>query len=300
VPPRRVTLRWDENGTGVGFRLERGIASRNPNERWHDHDFVEVFWVESGTVRHDINGRTVNVEPGTAVFISAGDAHRVLGEGEARVCSCAIPQATEASLRERYGGEVDPWPWGDGPLPTALALPQDALSALAYEAETLAARGAPPITVDRFLLGLLDLVAARRMDIPGPMPEWLAEALRRIRLNPVLREGVPALVALSGRSSVHLERCVRRYLGCTPTVLVNRYRVEYAVKLLRHRRMTAGAVAAAVGLANLGHFYKVFRAHMGVPPGRFRTHAGHPSPSAVPDMAFRRLDGEDPATVPRQ
>jgi AraC family cel operon transcriptional repressor len=280
---RRFSLRWDENGIGAGFRLDRGIATRNPDEGVHDHDFVEVFWVESGIVRHDINGRTLRVEPGTAVFIRASDLHRLLGEGEgegeARVCSCAVPQTMEASLRARYAAEVDPWPWGEGPLPTALALPQDALSALAYEAETLVARGAPPIAVDRFLLGLLDLVAARRVDVPGPMPEWLAEALRRIRLNPVLRDGVPALVAFSGRSSVHLERCVRRYLGCTPTVLVNRYRVEYAVKLLRHRRMTAGAVAAAVGLPHLGHFYKVFRTQMGAPPGCFRSSAGRgPAP----------------------
>jgi transcriptional regulator GlxA family with amidase domain len=82
--------------------------------------------------------------------------------------------------------------------------------------------------------------------------------------------GVPALARLVGRGVDHLNRVVRAGQGRTATELVTAMRLDWAASALRMGDRPIADIAADVGLANLGHFYRCFRARFGATPRRYR------------------------------
>src|SRR4051794_40663320 len=67
-------------GQACHFALAR-ITDRRP-AKVHDHDFLEVFWVESKTGWHWINGAKRPLRRGQVVFVRASDAHSFTSAGD--------------------------------------------------------------------------------------------------------------------------------------------------------------------------------------------------------------------------
>jgi AraC-like DNA-binding protein len=129
------------------------------------------------------------------------------------------------------------------------------------------------IDADLVLLQAAALATGPR-SASAALPAWLQDAIDALRLSPLVAGGVPSLAKLCGRSPVHLRRVIRAHLGCTPTALITRLRLERAAKLLLHRGASVAEAAQAVGLPNPGHFHALFKEHFGVSPARFRRTAG--------------------------
>jgi len=66
---------------------------------------------------------------------------------------------------------------------------------------------------------------------------------------------------------------VRRYLGCTPTELVNRLRLAHAAARIADGDEAIAAIALDCGIANLGYFYRLFTRAYGLPPAAWRRRA---------------------------
>jgi AraC family cel operon transcriptional repressor len=114
----------------------------------------------------------------------------------------------------------------------------------------------------------------------SPMPEWLTTALRDMANPEHLQGGTRALADLAGRSPDHVARAAKRWLGKSPTELVNEARMEHAARLLAGTDREILDIADDCGLPNLAHFYKLFAARYGCTPRRYRLQqfkiVGHP------------------------
>jgi AraC family transcriptional regulator len=60
-------------------------------------------------------------------------------------------------------------------------------------------------------------------------------------------------------------------VGVTPWAFVTVRRLDHARLLLRTTDLSVAAVATAVGASNVSHFGRLFVAHVGCTPGRYRT-----------------------------
>jgi len=81
---------------------------------------------------------------------------------------------------------------------------------------------------------------------------------------------VAEMAQVAGLSSTQLERLCRRTLGIPPQKLLQRLRLEHAVKLITTTRLSMGDVAAECGFYDQASFTRQFRAVLGLTPGAYR------------------------------
>lgn len=242
--------------------------------RYHDHDFHEVFWVTAGAGQHRCNGRVEALAAGRLVLMRPRDRHGVQGTGSesVRIVNVAFPSRTWMEVRRRYFQDrPDPFEesgrhgwWMDEARSRTLQRWRERLG-----------RGARTrVSIDGFLMELPDLLgaaaAARERELA---PEWLTEACRALAEPHHFAGGTPALARLAGRSPSHVARATVRWLGVTPTDLVNEARMNFSARQLATTRQPIVEIALDCGLNNLSHFYALFRRCHGISPRRYRLRA---------------------------
>jgi AraC family transcriptional regulator, dual regulator of chb operon len=252
----------------------------------HTHvGFAEIFWVESGKAVHEVNGFEHTVRAGDLVFVDRDDVHRFRTSSmEFAFVNLAVPDRFVASLVDRY---VHPRrsPW-------QLAVPRVVHLAVHDWARVLEIGNAlgdghqSRRRVDHFLLELLMMLDG---PVPSgePMPDWLVEAVRAWRDEPVaMQEGVSGIARLAARSREHVSRSIKKATGNRAVDLVNRLRIEHSAAMLRMSDVSITQIAADSGLPNLSHFYEVFKQRYGTTPRQYRlSHRRATNPVLEREMA---------------
>jgi AraC-like DNA-binding protein len=171
-------------------------------------------------------------------------------------------------------------------LPALIRLPADTirgverLHATLVLAEREIADPQPGLSMVLQRLAEILFVQALRATLTGSdAPRgWLA-ALHEPRLSPVLAavHHEPAhtwtlqkLAALAHLSRSAFAARFSTVVGTAPMAYVTQWRMHLATRLLRETDLSVAAVAQRVGYTSEPSFTRLFRAHLGVPPGRFR------------------------------
>ncbi len=116
-------------------------------------------------------------------------------------------------------------------------------------------------------------VAVMSVDLQSQMDSahsGLAQALVAVRDSIEHPWRVSEIADIAGLSTTQLERLCRRTLGMSPRGVLQRLRIEHAVRLLSTTDLTAGDVAALCGFYDQSSFTRQFRAVLGLTPGAYR------------------------------
>lgn len=236
----------------------------------HDHEFAEFLWVEFGRAEHLVNGGTEILEPGDWRCIRPEDMHRPRSDGSGRTGVVNISFQTEpvAALAERCGAD---WPWSGGGPPRGGRLSPLQRERLSGWIDVLSAPSPRQLDLDSFLLDLVRMLSSPLGGARAAgLPAWLGSALEVFADPRHMRDGVPGLARLCGRSREHVNRTVRACQGRRATDLVNAIRLDWVASQLHATDRPIETLAEACGLPNQAHFYKLFRAAFGVPPAEWR------------------------------
>ncbi|MCK6490920.1 MAG: helix-turn-helix transcriptional regulator, partial [Planctomycetes bacterium] len=123
--------------------------------------------------------------------------------------------------------------------------------------------------LDRLLLDLFDALDAEPAG--DAAPPWLRQAVASLATDRQrLALGAAALAGACRRSPAHVARCVRAAYGTTPTVLVDRLRLERAAEDLRMTAHPIARIALDAGYLTLGYFYRRFQARFRCTPRAYR------------------------------
>lgn len=252
---------------GQVVHMARAALTPARPKRLHDHDFFELFWVQNGEVRHHLPDRKETLREGDLAILRPGDRHGLQGRGDfALVVSLSLhPDLVAEIRRETLAGLAF---WHDGAAPLILKRDIRQLADLNRAALALEQSACDRLAAEAFLLPLLSDL--RRDAAPAAAPDWLARACAGARAPEVFREGAAGLVAQTGRSHEHVARAMRQFYGRTPTDYVNDLRMTHAARALTTDTSPLPEIAAQVGLANLSHFHKLFRARFGTTPHQYR------------------------------
>jgi AraC family cel operon transcriptional repressor len=241
---------------------------------FHDHTYCEIFWVESGEIRHSIGdrdhpaAREELLQPGDLRFIHPATVHALGADAPAVLVNLAFPVEILDQLRP-FAGEL-PFVSGEA---TAFHLTPNTRAALRDWAEALADPKLDRLQVGAFLLWLMAELQRGEAHSDDGTPAWLKAALASFDHPAQLALGVTGLATLAGRSPGHVSRAVRKRYGCSTIQLVNRRRLAWLARQLRMTDEAVPDLAATCGLANLGNCYRHFRAIYGCPPGEYRRQA---------------------------
>ncbi|MCC6414797.1 MAG: helix-turn-helix domain-containing protein [Opitutaceae bacterium] len=262
---------------GEAYHFARTDLAAAQGARYHDHDYHEIFWVLRGEGVHRCNGATQPLRPGGLHLIRPADRHSVSGTDHAplRIINLAFPSASWTRIRARYfDRESD---WFEQPM-AGRVWPVDAraLALLNHWSERLADMSRPRVALDGFLMDLPQLRATSPRLAVTSAPDWLLRAQRHLAQPEVLVGGTPALARLAGRSPSHFARATRRWLGRTPTDLLNEARMDHSARQLAETARPILEIMFDCGLNNISHFYTLFRQRHGMSPRRYRLQA-HPT-----------------------
>lgn len=98
----------------------------------------------------------------------------------------------------------------------------------------------------------------------------LADALTEVRQRIHDPWRVSEIAEIAGLSTKQLERLTHRTLGLPPRAILQRLRIEHAVRLMGSTSMTVGEIAHACGFYDQSSFTRQFRTVLGMTPGAYR------------------------------
>jgi AraC-like DNA-binding protein len=234
----------------------------------HVHDTWTVFIVDDGWIRYDLEARARGAGGEPITILPPNVVHDGRAAGGRGFRKRVLYLGTEV-LDERLTGSAVDRPDIHDPalrravhaLHGALDEPDDALAAEAWLAtvgERLRAHlGDPP-------------------DAGGPPPGRLAHDLRDLLDGRVFEPTTLAQAGSAiGASPAHLVRSFTQTFGIAPHQYLVARRIDAARKRLLGGEPIA-RVAAGVGFYDQAHFTRLFKRHVGTPPGRYALSAAGP------------------------
>lgn len=98
----------------------------------------------------------------------------------------------------------------------------------------------------------------------------LAVALAAVRSRIDEPWRVPDIAREAGLSTKQLERLTRKTMGLAPRAILQRLRIEHAVRLLATTDLSVGHIASTCGFYDQSSFTRQFRQVLGLTPGAYR------------------------------
>ncbi|MEM8537327.1 MAG: helix-turn-helix domain-containing protein [Pseudomonadota bacterium] len=255
---------------GAKVHLTRALLQARRPKVLHGHDFYELVWVQNGRVRHHLPTGPRDLTEGDAAFLRPGQTHGLQGRGDdALVVSVSMHPDVISTMPERHPRLAGHLFWTDGP-PEHAHRDIRQLAALNQAAVALEKSKHDTLSTEAFLLPLCAELIVEAF--PPSVPKWLAAACLAAHDPAVFREGSAGLVAYTGKAHAHVSRSMRKYLGVTPSAYVNDLRAAFAARALATDTIPVNVVAQEVGVPNMSHFHKLFRAAYGMTPLQYRQH----------------------------
>jgi len=264
----------DFTPVGESYHFAQPELQADNAARYHDHDFHEIFWVRRGRGEHRLNGAKLPLRAGQLWLVRPADRHAVTGTAApVGVVNLAFPSRSWAQVRRRYFAE-DADPFAAADEQRRWHLDEAAQATLERWRARLDDARRPRVVLDGFLMELPSLLATGDGGSGDDVgPEWLALACREIVRPEHFADGTRGFARLAGRSPAHVARATVRWLGTTPTEIVNAARMEFAARQLAGTARPIMEIALDCGLNNLSHFYALFRRRYGLSPRRYRLRA---------------------------
>lgn len=250
----------------------KSLATRFPDCA-HDHDYYEVFLIESGRTTHWINGVTQLLEPGQLTFMRPGDVHAFSADRKTgcQIINVMFRTETADHLASRYHSAI-----GGRFFDTRTELPEmhtlgpDRFARAVAVSQQLQTAHRDLARIEEFLLVLTNRVAHATSGVTKTAPKWFSEACSAAQSAEVFRQGTKGFIRAAGRSQEHVCRTCKTVLGVTPSEFINRIRIEHAAHLLRSDEASIDDIIQSCGFENTGYFYRLFRRQYAVTPRAFR------------------------------
>jgi AraC family transcriptional regulator, dual regulator of chb operon len=259
----------------------------------HSHDYYELFLVNHGRAVHHVNGGTQALAKGTVVFIRPEDTHAYHEPSvDFEIINMLIPSEAITALFAYLGPGFDPDRFLKPELPPLERLSINQHAAVVGEIEKLVmCRRIQPAAADGlFRIALVELLSScfpvASEHAPASAPLWLRWLALEMMKKENFTEGVTAMQRLSGRSNAHLARSCRRFLGKSPTELVNELRLAYAAHAMVSNNEPIIGICADAGFDSLSHFYHLFKKAYGLAPADYRHSAQGDTSSSSYDIGL--------------
>lgn len=247
----------------------------------HWHDDVELLLAEQGQLSYNINGTTVPVPQGHAIFVNARQMHygySTDGSDCGYLCLTFRPQLLSGNdeLSSRFILPV----LSASSFPYLVLSPEEATAIPDQMRKIHSLYQARPEGFELEVLScLLDLWQSLYMRMRRQLSDAAAEDTNLLVLRQMLdciRTRYPeklTLNAIATSGGVCRTTCCqlfRKYLGMTPNDYMNSFRLEKSMELLKATDLSITEIAASCGYGSASYYTELFTRQKGCTPTRFR------------------------------
>ncbi|MFC5405435.1 AraC family transcriptional regulator [Cohnella soli] len=266
----------------LSLRIWQQTRNRSGSVPWHYHPECELFLIQEGELTVDLIDETFEMKAGDVVILGNSQLHRDTSpEGKLTYIvlqfdlNTCFDQSTIPYLQ--YFNETKV------PLsamnyifrenPEARAAAAECIRQIHQEA--LQKENGYELAVNMLIKKLLLILI--RNDYRGLLADQ--DRVERIRLKPVLdfveasiedRITVDEACRLANMSYYYFVKFFKRIMGLSFTEYVNFRKIKRAEQLLLTRDMSVSEVGDHIGMANMAHFYKMFKRFNGCSPKEYQ------------------------------
>lgn len=251
------------------FHIAQTILSGKSRSFLHNHDFYELFIIQSGEVKHIINNEIYLCRTNTIWLVYPEDKHCFEENQGLKVnfINLAFSKETLAKIASFYhsvsGCECRLYS-----LARHVELNPVLCKALIEKIQILANAGSNEAAMLSSILfeTLCHLTEGEKKYIPY----WLSDSCRRMGEKENFSLGLRRFVEICGKTQEYLTRSMQLYYQKTPTEFVNELRLSEGASLLRNTDMPVLEVMYDCGFNNVSHFNKLFKDKYGLSPLKYR------------------------------
>ena len=260
----------------ANFHIEASITQTTP---LHYHDYYEIFLITSGKCIHRVNGQEQVMGTGTLVFVRPQDRHSydIYNNMDCQFININFYTGFIEAAFDFFGDRNFSSMLETMQLPASAVLPSGEMYSLVGKAEQIHLFASidkykARIFAKSFLVDALTFLFANyKNENKKSIPDWLDSVLFQLQKKDNFTAGLNKLYMISGRSTGHLNRVFKQYLGTTPTTYINNLKLNHAKNLLVTTNIDILDIALESGFENLSHFYHLFKEKYGISPGKIRT-----------------------------
>jgi len=240
----------------------------------HRHDFAEIFWVESGSGIHLVNGEEIRLEPGDLVMIRPDDKHTFTSSRKGRgltIMNLAFSSDTLKHLQTRYFSHLKHYFWTDDFLPYTTSVSPALIRQISRRAEENFRFRNSLIHLDSLLLFIFRSIAdSEDLSVDKHIPSWLHDAIQDFSTPELFQKGYVGFVDACKKNIHHVNRTVRKVLNKSLSDLIAELRMNFAAKQLVITNVPIKTICSDCGFNSLAHFYKTFKKVYHITPSDFR------------------------------
>lgn len=234
----------------------------------HNHDFAEIFWVESGQGVQLFPEKQELLRPGEIYFISPKVVHGFKNSHKEKmtIINIAFPIDKLSILKNKYI-ELDQWLESDQPLSFQIQDHQHEI--LKRWSIEISESEFKQIDLECFVLDLIRSFFNQTKD-KDHAPQWLIKSLNDFKKEHNLSGGVNRLAQISGYRREYLWKVCQKHYDKSPHELVQEIRFNIAQSKLLLSDEKSLEIALSCGFTNLSHFYREFKKRCNMTPRQFR------------------------------
>ncbi|MCD8122527.1 MAG: AraC family transcriptional regulator [Clostridiales bacterium] len=259
----------------------------------HKHNYVEFFYVLSGSITHRVEGKKLVVGSGELLFMNQHTEHEILpcGADDLAINLIIMPAFFE-QVREMVGKEnilaefmVNVLQREESvaqylyfPVSKDLCI-QNLAENIVYSILCKQHNEERVLSISMGLLFLHLLNVAEQVQIPSDSADanMLILAVEQYIQEEYRTGTLSELAFRTGYSASTLSRLIKKYTGTTFKEIQARQRMEQVMKRLRDTDQSISEIAVSVGYENQSFFYKRFQREFGMNPGEARQKLRNPA-----------------------
>ncbi len=265
-----TTLEWVElrASEAHGCHVQRAFYKPAYAFHEHDHDFAELFFIESGSGEHH-HARVDELKTGHLGLVAPNLKHflKASKKESMQIINIAIDKTLWDDIKNKYYKTHNVWPWDERAGLWNLSAPDQIWFLQAVKALQL--QQDQRLHIDAFLLGVL-----QRLDVKqqrdDELPMWLSELIALLDQPRYFVNAIEQLCEYCGKGREYLSRCMKKYTGKTTIEMINAKRMEYAAQMLMESEQNMELLIDDCGFTTHAQFYRLFKKQFGVTPKQFR------------------------------
>lgn len=255
----------------------RTLLTSFGDEFEHEHDFVEVFYVLSGSIAHYCNNEKEILETGDMFFLRPFVKHYFKRSGACIHRDICFPKNIFVEACNFAGGGYNVYDNFFKPCGyKKIKLGVEDLSFFEKRLSIILQRQTDaqiiPVLINSLAVNVINFFLEKNTPsfITANAPSWFLNFLSLFHKNDVIKNGLPQIKEYFNFSNSYICRCFKKYTGKTMIEYLNEIRLNYAAVLLLSTQLSILDIAESVGFASVGYFNKIFKSRYGITPTTFR------------------------------
>ncbi|MBQ8658787.1 MAG: helix-turn-helix domain-containing protein [Clostridia bacterium] len=259
------------------IQLISKITEDESDHYYHDHNFFEIFYVLSGTIIHNCNGKKETLETGDIRLLRLKDKHSFIRKDNAP-CSHRDIIITE-QLFKKSCDFISPSLFEEinqRREPLKSKIKQTKIVEFEKEFSKIffmpAQKGihTKETMANILSIELLNIFLQEFQPQHSGLPVWLNNILPSFSAPILMREGLELILKDINYDKSYICRTFKKYIGCTMTEYLHAQRIDYAMSLLLTTDKTIAQICEEVGFQSIPYFTTSFKNKYSLSPKQFK------------------------------